>query len=380
MAINLLILTSYFATKPEDIQGGVGYRYAGLYGSLIKKLLETRPESKVFWYSHSDTFVRSIDKKGIISKEMSMFQAVTYVLDKSSKEKSKLVVIVAFPHGCPKTTKLLDYFFSLITLKLAHLSVKIFVDYFDPPIQARSAFNARPPSIFAKAYFQLLEMLTLKLANKIIVLNKFWIEDLVKRYRLSSQKFLTIPNGALINLIGYHPPVFQRPVKILYAGIAAKSRGIDNLINVVSKLNKEGLKTSLYIGCGTMSLPNWVNAFQLNWPEFVQKVLLPSDICVLPYPPGKVFFDRIPSVKLFDYMAAGKPVISTDLPEVKELFTSFSCGLVAKDWNQFRQYIEKLSHDKELAKTLGMNGRKAVLTYFDYDKLAKKLLHNILKE
>jgi len=223
-------------------------------------------------------------------------------------------------------------------------------------------------------------MLTLKFANKIIVLNKFWIEDLVKRYRLSSQKFLTIPNGALINLIGYHPPVFQRPVKILYAGIAAKSRGIDNLINVVSKLNKEGLKTSLYIGSGTMSLPNWVNAFQLNWPEFVQKVLLPSDICVLPYPPGKVFFDRIPSVKLFDYMAAGKPVISTDLPEVKELFTSFSCGLVAKDWNQFRQYIEKLSHDKKLAKTLGENGRKAVLTYFDYDKLAKKLLQNILKE
>lgn len=363
-----------------DIQGGVGYRYAGLYGLLIKKLLDTKPESKVFWYSHSDTLVRSIDKKGIINQKMSMLQAVSYAFNKSSKEKTKLVVIIAFPHGCPKTIKVLDYLFSLIILRLAYPYVKIFVDYFDPPIQARYAFNARPPSIFTRAYFQLLEMLTLKFATKIISLNKFWVKDLVKRYRLSSQKFLIIPNGALINLIEYRPPVLQGPVKILYAGIAAKSRGIDNLIHAVSKLNKEGLKTTLYIGSGTMPLPNWVSAFQLNWPEFVQKILLPSDICVLPYPPGKIFFDRIPSVKLFDYMAAGKPVISTDLPEVEEIFTSFNCGLVTKDWNQFKQHIEKLSHDKELAKTLGMNGREAVLTYFDYDKLAKKLLQNVLKE
>ena len=364
--------------EPENIQGGVGYRYAGLYGLLIKKLLETMQESKVFWYSHSDTLVRFIDKKGITKKKVSLLQAVSYVFDKSSKEKSNLVVIVAFPHGCPKTTRVLDYFLSIITLKLAYPNVKILVDYFDPPIQARYAFNAKPPSIFAKAYFQLLEMFTLKLSTQIIALNKFWIKDLVKRYRLKSQKFLTIPNGALSNLIEYRPPDLQGPVKILYAGIAAKSRGIDNLIRAVAKLNKKGLKTSLYIGSGPMQLPTWVNSFKLNWPEFIQRILLPADICVLPYPPSRVFFDHILSVKLFDYMAAGKPVISTDLPEVKELFTSFNCGLVAKDWSQFSQYIEKISHDKELAITLGRNGRKTVLAHFDYDKLATKLLEYVL--
>ena len=45
--LNLLILTSYFAMEPDKVRGGIGNRYAGLYGSLAKILLGYSSDSKV---------------------------------------------------------------------------------------------------------------------------------------------------------------------------------------------------------------------------------------------------------------------------------------------------------------------------------------------
>ena len=40
-------------------------------------------------------------------------------------------------------------------------------------------------------------------------------------------------------------------------------------------------------------------------------------------------------IKLYEYMATGKPIVSTDLHEVKK----FSCVKIARDYNEFGKYI-----------------------------------------
>jgi hypothetical protein len=41
--LNLMIFTNYFTIEPKSIKGGIGYRYVGLYGSLMKTLLKISP-------------------------------------------------------------------------------------------------------------------------------------------------------------------------------------------------------------------------------------------------------------------------------------------------------------------------------------------------
>lgn len=116
-----------------------------------------------------------------------------------------------------------------------------------------------------------------------------------------------------------------------------------------------------------------------DWPTFVDGILFRSDICVIPYPSNRLCFFRAVPAKLFDYMAAGKPIVSTDLKEVSDIIRMFNCGLVARDWKEFKLHLERLCHDRELAKKLGENGRRAVKKYFDYESLADVLLKKLVK-
>jgi len=80
MPFNLMILTNYFAIEPRSIKGGIGYRYVGLYGSLVKTLLKISPESKVFWYSHLDQGLSIIHLKKMMTYRTSMIKALLYAI------------------------------------------------------------------------------------------------------------------------------------------------------------------------------------------------------------------------------------------------------------------------------------------------------------
>jgi len=78
--LNLMILTNYFTIEPESIKGGIGYRYVGLYGSLMKTLLKISPWSKIFWYSHLDKSLRIIHLKKMMTHRTSMIKALLYAI------------------------------------------------------------------------------------------------------------------------------------------------------------------------------------------------------------------------------------------------------------------------------------------------------------
>ena len=54
--------------------------------------------------------------------------------------------------------------------------------------------------------------------------------------------------------------------------------------------------------------------------ECIPKFLAAADICLLPaYPTEKIIQDIVP-IKMYEYMAMGKPVITTKLPGVMKEF------------------------------------------------------------
>jgi glycosyltransferase involved in cell wall biosynthesis len=198
-------------------------------------------------------------------------------------------------------------------------------------------------------------------------------------YNLDKNKVFIVSNGSLTAQIPYIPPKSERPLTVLYAGSAMKAKDIDKLVQAIANLTEKGLKINLCVaGIRLIKLPQWVQVLQYNWPDFVERVLTRSDICVIPYPPNKFLFNNSVPAKLFDYMAAGKPIVSTNLNGVRSIIENFDCGLIAKDWNEFEFFLAKLYHNIPYAVELGKNGRTTAEKHFDYELIAKSLLIHII--
>lgn len=91
--------------------------------------------------------------------------------------------------------------------------------------------------------------------------------------------------------------------------------------------------------------------------------------------PTPSYRDALP-VKMFEYMAAGIPVIASDFPAWRQIVDGNRCGLCVdpRDPGAIAAAIERLAADPELARQLGENGRQAVQRKYNWKNEADKLL------
>ncbi len=377
-----MILTSYFAIEPSHIRGGIGNRYVGLYGSLVKALLNHSLEAKIFWFSKNDQSLRILSQTGVQKTRASMVQAVLSCISITLRSESYIAIIVAYPYAIPKVDKLIEYILSLLVLKIFSLCsrIRVIIDVIDPPVEVVYAFSEVEPSIFTIVYHRIIDTFTLKLASLIITHSGSYKRYIANFYQIKEQKIIVVPPGALLKHIPCLSPKFREHLTVLYAGSAMKVKDVDKLVYVIGKLRRRGIKMDLNItGAKFMDLPSWVIVDHYDWPSYVNRCLSKADVCVIPYPPDKLHFSLTMLAKTQDYMAAGKPIISTNLRETGEVIRKYNCGLVAENWEEFEFYLKKLYYDRELAKKLGENGYRAVNRYFNYEYLAETLLAKLSK-
>ena len=86
------------------------------------------------------------------------------------------------------------------------------------------------------------------------------------------------------------------------------------------------------------------------------------------------FLDGLP-VKMFEYMAAGIPVIASDIPSWRVIIEGNSCGLCVNplDPKAIAEAIDYLVMNPEAAKRMGENGKKAVIEKYNWPVQAVKL-------
>ena len=90
-------------------------------------------------------------------------------------------------------------------------------------------------------------------------------------------------------------------------------------------------------------------------------------------------------IKLFEYMAAGIPVIASKFPVYKEIVDGNNCGICVDpmDIGQICDAINKIKSDKEYADILRRNGYKAIIEKYNWESQAAKLIrcyNNCLNE
>jgi len=386
MALNLFIFAKWYAMDPKDIKEGIGHRYVGFYGSLVKALLRLSVRSQVFWYSVDDQSLNIIYQNGCTKQKASIVSAFHMAISETLRNRSHLAVLLAFPSSLPGVRtrtryRLVEYFLCLITVKLFSFGrIKTIVDDFDPFVEGLCAFSETEPSTYMVTYTRIMEKFTLKVSSFIVVLSDFWKKYIGQIYRVKDNKISVASMGSLVRLIPHNGSKSDSSLMVLYSGSALRVKDIDKLVSSIEKLRAEGMNVDLHIaGAKLMDLPSWVNTEYCDWSRFVCTILLRSDVCVIPYSPARFGFCHSMPAKLFDYMAAGKPIISTDLEEVADIIRSNNCGLVAADWNEFEMHVKRLYENRELATKLGNNGRVAAEKYYDYEILAETFLESLIQ-
>ncbi len=166
-----------------------------------------------------------------------------------------------------------------------------------------------------------------------------------------------------------------------YIGAFSKQRGIKEIVKALEftefKLNLAGKFVTKSYKNEVENLKTWkkvvfhgfVNRKQVN------KILAESKVGLVTLHPIINYKDALP-VKMFEYMLAAIPVISTDIPLWKKIVEDNDCGICVDALNpkKIGQAINKLIKNNNLAKKMGENGRKAVLEKFNWQNEEIKLL------
>ena len=105
------------------------------------------------------------------------------------------------------------------------------------------------------------------------------------------------------------------------------------------------------------SLPDWVE-LRSGDRGTLADVLRPARVCVLPLPVTR-YTDLAVAVRLFDFLALGKPIVATDTIESRALLEASGAGLVAaEDTSQgLASAILRLLEDEALAARCAANAR-----------------------
>ena len=107
----------------------------------------------------------------------------------------------------------------------------------------------------------------------------------------------------------------------------------------------------------------------------VSQYLKRSSIGINHHPPEARFLVAIP-VKLFEYMACHLPIVSSDLPLIRELVGDRDCAILVKPNNveEFADAINRLLDDPEEAGRMGDRGRELVERDYTWSQEGKKLV------
>jgi len=221
-----------------------------------------------------------------------------------------------------------------------------------------------------------------------------------KHFDLNRMQVLYLRNYATLDLISETKQDYlQRPDTIIFTGSSYESNGTLLLLEIAKQVKSrfphikflmadrfdgQSLREAFIKRIEAEGLNDTVELFPNLLPHKLMTVLNKATIAISPNLRVMQQEMLIPT-KLFEYMAAGLPIVASDLPYATRLFSRHPIGLLAQPENpaSFVQTIAKLIEDRSLALELGKNGQRIFQAEYSWESQVQTLLafyDNLLKK
>lgn len=231
--------------------------------------------------------------------------------------------------------------------------------------------------------------------KRIVVISKPLADDYRKRLSssLDPQHIIVAPDGADENLAQPDKTLLQGSFSfnVGFAGHIYPGRGME----IIAKLSEKMPDIAFHvIGGATQDVSHWKNKcsalkniffYGFVPPSKVPAYLKSMDILLAPYQrkvstvAGIDSSNRMSPLKIFEYMASGKPFIASDLPVLYEVLDANATALLCSpdDIQEWQNAILKLKNDPEFAQKIANNALQKFTANYTWTARAKNILSSI---
>jgi len=191
------------------------------------------------------------------------------------------------------------------------------------------------------------------------------------------KKVLIVPNASNPTFFRSTPLPSKKEKIILCVSGYAPMRGIDVLVDafcMIRKKRKDVLLKLVGPNIPSKLLKEGVVIERNKFYEHMPQVFSKSNVCVIPHRKNPYMESALP-IKLFDAMAASRPVVVTNCFEMRNLVRNEKCGISTDfDAKSLSEGIDFLLSNK-VATEMGLRGREAVEKRHSWRHRAEKIKH-----
>jgi glycosyltransferase involved in cell wall biosynthesis len=244
---------------------------------------------------------------------------------------------------------------------------------------------------FLTGVLGLFERASLRMADITIATNESYRAIQIERGKVRPENVFVVRNGPNLRRVAYRTPS-ERLRKmnkciLCYVGALNPQDGVDYLLRSLQHLVRKLNRTDFYcviMGSGDsledlralakdLSLDGYVEITGYVSEEDLMSNLSAADICVDP-DPSSPLNDVSTWIKIMEYMALGKPIVTYDLKETRWSAQDAALYVKPNDELAFAEGIAKLMDRPDLRARMGEYGRQRVHRELKWDVVGQNLL------
>jgi hypothetical protein len=224
-------------------------------------------------------------------------------------------------------------------------------------------------------------------ADAITPISPSYIETIVKKYGVEKRKIVVVPGGVDLNIFTSISGINQvSEFRVLYIGSFSSAYNFEQVLMAANLLEGESEIRFVLQGSGEMApvIRRRIGELGLGNVELVEKIvsrdkvarlLVGTDALLLPLS-GLENIEKGISSKLYEYQAAGRPIVCCSSGMAGRYVSETGSGIVVKpgDYKVLAEAVLYLKENRAVAESLGASGRRYVESNLSIDKIGSKMM------